>query len=397
MTEWHIVTGEYPPQPGGVSDYSRLVALGLVEAGDRVHVWAPPVAADNSQVGQSEGFADGQVEIHRLPDRFGPRAMAQLHRSFKQQAKSCRILVQYVPHAFGWKGLNLPFCLWLWTRRRRESIWVMFHEVLFPELQNQSMSHRMLAKTTRLMASVVARAAERIFVSIPGWEVVLNSLVPNHVRVTWLPVPSTIPVVDDSSGVAELRARYSGGPDAVVIGHFGSYAPHITVLLEPLLRSLLQEHPDRNALLLGRGAEDFRERFVNLYSELAGSVHAVGPLSSDGISRHLSICDLMVQPFGDGVSGRRTSVMTALAHELPVMTTSGPLTESIWAESDAVALAPAEDANAQQAAAERLLNDAAERKRLSVAGATLYRERFDIRHTIAILRAEDAIPKSGAT
>ncbi len=26
---WHIVTGEYPPQPGGVSDYTEAVARGL--------------------------------------------------------------------------------------------------------------------------------------------------------------------------------------------------------------------------------------------------------------------------------------------------------------------------------------------------------------------------------
>ena len=39
--QWHILTGEYPPQPGGVSDYSRMVAHGLAAAGDEVVVWAP--------------------------------------------------------------------------------------------------------------------------------------------------------------------------------------------------------------------------------------------------------------------------------------------------------------------------------------------------------------------
>ena len=41
MIDWHIITGEYPPQPGGVSDYTRLVAEGLAAAGDAVTVWAP--------------------------------------------------------------------------------------------------------------------------------------------------------------------------------------------------------------------------------------------------------------------------------------------------------------------------------------------------------------------
>ena len=37
-------------------------------------------------------------------------------------APSPRVLVQYVPHAFGWKGGNLPFCLWLWNREGPSSL-----------------------------------------------------------------------------------------------------------------------------------------------------------------------------------------------------------------------------------------------------------------------------------
>jgi hypothetical protein len=35
MLRWHIITGEYPPQPGGVSDYTRLVARGWQTAETR--------------------------------------------------------------------------------------------------------------------------------------------------------------------------------------------------------------------------------------------------------------------------------------------------------------------------------------------------------------------------
>ena len=36
--EWHLITGEYPPQPGGVSDYTRFLASGLADAGETVAV-----------------------------------------------------------------------------------------------------------------------------------------------------------------------------------------------------------------------------------------------------------------------------------------------------------------------------------------------------------------------
>src|SRR5262245_59769784 len=60
---WHLVTGEYPPQPGGVADYTRLVAQGLAAAGDTVHVWAARAPGDTPQ--------DVGVTVHRLPDHFG--------------------------------------------------------------------------------------------------------------------------------------------------------------------------------------------------------------------------------------------------------------------------------------------------------------------------------------
>src|SRR5258706_12719836 len=38
---WHVITSEYPPQSGGVSDYTYGVAARLAAQGDEVHVWCP--------------------------------------------------------------------------------------------------------------------------------------------------------------------------------------------------------------------------------------------------------------------------------------------------------------------------------------------------------------------
>ena len=47
---WHLVTGEFPPQPGGVSDYTLSVARGLASAGESVHVWCPTSSGPVPQV-----------------------------------------------------------------------------------------------------------------------------------------------------------------------------------------------------------------------------------------------------------------------------------------------------------------------------------------------------------
>src|SRR5262245_35034850 len=97
-TQWVLITGEYPPEPGGVSDYTRLVARGLAAAGDEVHVWAPAASPSLSEP------SDPGVSVHRLRGKFGRRDMEMLDSSLKRLAKPFRLFVQYVPHAFGRKG-----------------------------------------------------------------------------------------------------------------------------------------------------------------------------------------------------------------------------------------------------------------------------------------------------
>ena len=51
---------------------------------------------------------------------------------------------------------------------------------------------------------------------------------------------------------------------------------------------------------------------------------------------------MLVQPYVDGVSGRRTTTISALEHGIPVATTFGALSEPFWRETEAVATVPAD-------------------------------------------------------
>ena len=53
------------------------------------------------------------------------------------------------------------------------------------------------------------------------------------------------------------------------------------------------------------------------------------------LADHIGACDLLIQPYPDGISSRRTSAMAGLALGIPVITTTGSLTESLWAETRA--------------------------------------------------------------
>jgi glycosyltransferase involved in cell wall biosynthesis len=70
--------------------------------------------------------------------------------------------------------------------------------------------------------------------------------------------------------------------------------------------------------------------------------------------------------------------MAGISHGRPVATTTGHLTEPLWAESGAVALAPAGDADALATIAEGLLAEPSRLVSLGLAARALYEERFDV-------------------
>lgn len=374
MLRWAIITGEYPPQPGGVSDYTRLVARGLAEAGDEVHVWAPECP--------QPAPPDPGVEVHRLSGRFGPRALITLDRALDRNAFD-RILVQYVPHAFGWKAMNVPFCLWL-ASRRLDSIWVMFHEVAFPCSPRQSPKHNLLGLTTHFMARIMARAAQRIFVSTRAWEPLLRRPAASEPqRVIWLPVPSNLPVKVSDTAIAAARSRASAEK---IVGHFGSFGPHVVSILNAALPPLLMADRGRAGMLLGHGSQRFARELALAYPQLSGRVISMDGVSTDTLAAHMAACDLLVQPYPDGVTSRRTSLIAGLALGLPIVTTMGPLTETLWEKSEAVVLAAASSSAALVGAAEALLVDNARRAMLGARAAALYRSHFAIEHTLRELR-----------
>ncbi|MGH7923587.1 MAG: glycosyltransferase family 4 protein [Candidatus Binatus sp.] len=373
---WHLITGEYPPDIGGVGDYTQQIGEALSRCGDEVHIWTPPNSNPTDD--------SGPVRVHRLPDNFGPRSMLAMERGIDRSSRS-QVLVQYVPHAFGWKAMNVPLCVWL-ASRQRERLGVMFHEVAYPMSREQSMRHNFLGIVTRAMAAILARSARRIFVTTLAWEPTLRSISRTRRPIQCLTAFSTIPVVEDDAGVNAIRQRIA--PDgSKIAGHFGAYGPVYAAGTAALLAAALERDADLSVLLIGKGGAEFRARMTDRRPSFARRIHATGTLAPADVSRSIAACDLMFQYYPDGVSTRQSSCMAPLQHGRPVVATSGTLTEPLWHESGAVALAPANDIPAVAALVHRLLGDGGERQRLGAAARELYDRRFDIRHTVAALRA----------
>jgi glycosyltransferase involved in cell wall biosynthesis len=374
----HIVTPEYPPQPGGVSDYTAQVAEGLAQAGEEVHVWCPPAA--------KSCLSGSAVQVHRDLGGVTAQDLRVIGEQLDRFPAPRHILLQYVPHGYGRRSMNVPFCTWLWRRVRNDGdvLDIMVHEAFL----NFEGSWRQYgaALVHRLMTIILLRAATRVWFSNPESErrwrfYTLGRRVPFQ----WLPVSSNIRVAPDEAAVQALRRRYAPG-DGPLLGHFGTYGAPVVSVLEPIVLKMAREMPGQSLLLMGAGSQEFRKHLIERHPGWAKDLHATGSLTPQDLSRHIAACDVLIQPYPDGVTTRRTSLMVGLSHGKPILATSSNVTEPLWEQSAAVGLTPAGDAAAFVKTLSRLLQDPGQRARMSVAALKLYRERFDISRTVAALR-----------
>ena len=371
---WLILTGELPPVCGGVGDYTALLASALAAAGECVTVCSPP--------GPTEFLPTSGVEVVSLPDHYGSAARAALDRLLDRAP--CRVLVQYVPQAFGVHGANLPFCRWLYRRARRgDDVQVMFHE---PYLELSLHPPRaLLAILQRAMAATLIRASRRVYVATEAWLPYLHPYAPASMTVVTLPIPSSIPVVSRSRSLEMLRSELLSSGSSLV-GHFGTYGDHVRPLVAEVLIAVLQRDTNVAAVCAGEGSHEFVRALVRTAPALAPRLHSTGRLPSEDVSLHLQACDVLVQPYPDGVTTRRTTIMAALANGRAVVTTDGRLTEPVWRRTKAAMLVPAGDCAALACAVGRLLDDRHARASLAAQASSIYTAEFAMERTIASLR-----------
>ena len=299
------------------------------------------------------------------------------------------ILVQYVPTGFGLRGANIPWCRWLLERSRRHGndVRVMFHEPYF-EFTWRPIRQNALAIVERVMAKMLLRAASRVYLSTDAWRRYLSPYMPagRSKDLITLPIPSAIPRCDRVSDIAERRGQLLGTSTHQLVGHFGTFGSQMTPMLEAVLTQILSGDPNVSAVCLGSGSDEFVRSLVAAVPKFRGRVIGTGRISRSDAALTLSACDLILQPYPDGVTTRRTSVMASLVNARAVLTTTGHLTEPVWADTGAVALVPALDTDAFVAAARALLANDDDRAALAARGAKVYRERFALDHTIRTLR-----------
>jgi glycosyltransferase involved in cell wall biosynthesis len=370
--QYHIVTGNGTPLVGGMSAHMTMLAEGLAETSE-VHVWQP----EKTELGSRSAA----LQIHRTLGKLSIGDFFRTGRELRSFPAPRRLLVYWVPHAYGYKSMNVPFCLWIWAR----SVWhgdrveLMVQEC-FHSFNEGGWRQDAAAVVHRVMTVILLGAASQVWIALPVYEAMLRPFaLGRRISFGWLPVPSNVAVVDEPAAVAKIRDQLA--PSGFLIGHFGTFGSVITELLEGLVPALLRGLNSSSLVLLGSGGERFRERLVRQYPDLTERIHATGYMTDATLSSYLRACDVMIQPYPDGLTARRGSSLAPLAHGRPIVTNVTSQTESLWREAGAVVFAELTPP-AFLEAVHRLQNDSAERARVGAAAREIYQRYFAPSHMV---------------
>jgi glycosyltransferase involved in cell wall biosynthesis len=375
MPPLHLITCEYPPAVGGVSDHSRVLSDAATAAGHEVHIWTGSIGASSTS-----------TRVHADLDDFSARALTRADAALDAWPMPRRVIVQWVPHGYGRKGVNVAFSRWIRRRARAgDRIDLIVHEP-FMDFFGPSWRQPIVALMQRYMTWTAVRAAERVWLTIPAWEPRVRLARRFHQQpLRHLPVPGTIPPACDAPAVAALRATLLKGRSRLV-GYFGTGGRYASDAVKGTIADLAMSSADAAFVCIGRNSEGLA---ADLRAAAPGfPIAATGVVELDRLSLHLQACDALVQPYSDGVSGRRTTTVSALEHGLPVATTAGALSETFWTQTRAVETVPAAAPTMLPAALRRLL-DPSRNATARTAALALYRERFDPARTFPALFETD--------
>lgn len=375
---WHIISGEYPPREGGVSDYTVALSAALAERGCSVHLWVRGFEMDSECITPN-------LTVHRCVGEFGRASLANLGKRLANFQGRRKILIQYVPHAYGFKAMNLGFAIWVRSRGRDhgDDVRIMFHEIAFPWVW-WPIHHNLLAFVNRLMAWMLIQSASRLYGSTSSWNRILLSLGAEASKIRLLPIPSNVPQAD-AQEAAKMRASILGADSqGKLVGHFGTYGKWVGSLLLPILTELLRSRGDVHLLLIGDGSQEFRVRILTEFPNCARRVTATGRKELGEIASLISSCDLMVQPYRDGVNTRRGSLMACLINGKAVITNLGQNSESGWDE-DQLKLSEVDDVAKFVGDINSLLDCERKISDLGVRGQNYYLGNFRLEKTVEIL------------
>ena len=353
-----IIAAALPPRLDGIGDYTANLAAELART-VTVQILGPKTYVLTPIPG---------VTIAPLVDIAQPFSLQSLTTCLEAYTPDW-LLLQYNPFSHGRWGLNvrLPLVMRAIQRQRKAKIALMVHEPFVPIT---TWKFAVMTIWQRWQLWMLGRSANVVFFSIDPWVRRFRPWFPGK-PVRHLPVSSNLPRVPMSK--QEAKRKLGIEPDRLVIGLFGGIsAVRLPGLIARALRIAVKTSRQLLLLYVGPGG-----------SKLSGELKGL-PFRDDGClpaseaSIRFAAMDIYLAPYIDGISTRRTSLMSGLQHGIATVGTRGMLTDEMLAAQDGSAflLADVSEPAVFEKHVVRLLNDERLRASVGAEGMALYEREF---------------------
>lgn len=397
-----LLSAEYPPTPGGIGDYTRQ--LGVALAAHDFDVWVVTIASAQLQIFDLRGSQElARTIVQPVPLDWGwkswPAVVAAL-----DMLRPDLLHIQYQTGAY---GMHPAINLLPWRLRglpQRPRIAVTAHDLLEPYLFPKAGRLRRYL-TRRLLcdadAAVVTNADDAAELAARHW---FDAESRQAAQAHMIPIGSNIPVrLPDDYDRAAWRVALGVTAHEMLVAYFGLISR--SKGLDTLLAALAQLPATFKLIVIGGAATLTQDQAYAAAMQaqidelgLRARVTITGQVASEVVAAQMHAADLAALPFADGASFRRGSLLAALAHGLPVVTTDAEFrvknselriknskfktrnsklttaADGMLVDGEHVLLVPPGDANALAVAMARLAGDAELRAQLSAVGRALAAE-----------------------
>ncbi len=325
-----IITGEYPPQKGGIASYLWQLVPQLQQLGHQVFLLTHSTCQDNrANVNLENTVRRWDLSTWRRVNKWASdNRLDVVNLHYQTAIYGMSASVHFLPYL-------LKVCPLVTT----------FHDLLPPYL---------FPKAGKIRDWVVRHLAAKSNATI----------VSNHqdaARLAHLPHLYTVPIASDILRVPQdiaqreaTRATLNAAPHEFLVGHFGFLYPNrgVEYLLKAVHKLQIEGIPVKLAMLGGRDSGPTNKAYVETLDalvqelNLSDSVHWTDYQNNETISKTLQACDVIALPFLDGASYRRTSLVAALQNHCAVVSTSLPPDEPTLQHRRQLSLVPPADSQA---------------------------------------------------
>jgi glycosyltransferase involved in cell wall biosynthesis len=340
-----FISGDFPPTVSGVGDFVDKLAEAMIKAGADVTVL--------TGVSSNEGDTRRPFRVLRSMDGWGYNQMKIALREAREDYDIIDFQYPAVNYGRGLMVNFLPALMKLRNTPGRTVVTVHDFRVMRRRWQSR-------------VAPMMWAADGLIHVDEKDWRWMNAWGVSDAKPRAHVPIAANAePVAVNNELRKQWRKELGFEADETVVAFFGILYPHKGLAeLIGAVRDLRGQARNVRLLVLG----DF-DRQAPCRSEIEimlsdPAVRWVKGASLEQISRALHTADLAALPFHTGASTNRGSMLAALAHGLPTITTRGPATPMDFGRQFDVQLVPVKDRVALSNAIARVMDDPALMERM---------------------------------